>query len=46
METSLLDRLFVWISPGFSQKPNDPPGKPAGFVWNNDLRGEGWAYCW
>ncbi len=32
MATSLLDRLFSWISSGCSDKPNDPPHKPAGFV--------------
>ncbi len=36
METSLLDRLFGWISSGGSEKPNDPPGKPAGFVCNSE----------
>jgi hypothetical protein len=38
METDLLDRLFGGISKvGLvcSEKPNDPPGKPAAFVYNN-----------
>ncbi len=25
-----------WRSSGRSEKPNDPPGKPAGFVYNNE----------
>ncbi len=41
MVTSLLNRLSAWISEagwssGRSEKPNDPPGKPAGFVCNNE----------
>ncbi len=36
IETSLLDRLFGWISSDGSEKPNDPPGKPAGFVCNSE----------
>ncbi len=36
METSLLDRLFGWISSDGSEKPKDPPGKPAGFVCNSE----------